>query len=513
MGAIQITNPLNSQPLYQIQDPEPADIANIYQQARQAQAVVRAIPIQQRAQLLHKLMHLVQSQQEQILDQIVAETGKSRFDGLSSEILGVLDALEHFAKIAPDALADQQIHTPFVLMGKKSQVWFEPLGTVLIISPWNYPFYQTLVPAMSAFIAGNAVIAKPSELTPLKGLIEDLLSKAGFPEHALQIVYGGKATGQALVDAKPDHIFFTGSVATGKRIMQSAAEKLIPVTLELGGKDPMIVFEDVNLERTVNGALWGAMTNAGQSCTSVERLYVHRSIYTQFVDLLATKMRKLKPVHGVTSDEFADIGMMTAPFQIETIEAHLASARAQGARILVGGARQGNFFQPTLIVDVTQDMDIMQAETFGPVLPVMPFDSEEQVIALANDSPYGLSASVWSKDPQRAVRVARALVVGNVSINNVMLTEANPALPFGGAKDSGFGVYKGVWGLETFCRKKSVLIDSPGPKLEATWYPYTKSKYQVFSKLIASLFSAKKSFLDTVATGLKLESLANKEKL
>ena len=215
MGAIQITNPLNSQPLYQIQDPEPADIANIYQQARQAQAVVRAIPIQQRAQLLHKLMHLVQSQQEQILDQIVAETGKSRFDGLSSEIFGVLDALEHFAKIAPDALADQQIHTPFVLMGKKSQVWFEPLGTVLIISPWNYPFYQTLVPAMSAFIAGNAVIAKPSELTPLKGLIEDLLSKAGFPEHALQIVYGGKATGQALVDAKPDHIFFTGGRVVG----------------------------------------------------------------------------------------------------------------------------------------------------------------------------------------------------------------------------------------------------------------------------------------------------------
>lgn len=515
MAVIEINNPLTAQALYQIIEPEPDALKDVYARARQAQNQLQAMGLEARCQHLGRLMHTIQARQEEILERIIAETGKSRMDGLSSEIFGVLDALEHFAKVAPTALKDQNIHTPLVLMGKKSQVWFEPLGVILVIAPWNYPFYQLLVPAISAFVCGNAVIAKPSELTPLQGLIEELLNASGFPPDALQIVYGGKATGQQLVDARPDHIFFTGSVATGKRIMESASRQLIPVSLELGGKDPMIVFEDVNLERTVNGALWGALTNAGQSCTSVERLYVQRSIYSQFIELLADKMRKLRSVSGVPTDDHADIGTMTAPFQIATVEAHLAEAQAQGARLLVGGARQpeSRYFPPTLVVDVTHQMQIMREETFGPVLPVMPFDSEEEALKLANDSPYGLSASVWSADQARAIRVARALEVGNVSINNVMLTEGNPALPFGGVKDSGFGRYKGSWGLETFCRIKSVLIDTQSAKVEANWYPYTRNKYQAFSDLLAALFSPKKSLLDTLVKGLKLESLANKEKL
>ncbi|MEZ0367450.1 MAG: aldehyde dehydrogenase family protein [Candidatus Sericytochromatia bacterium] len=515
MGVIQITNPLTTQALYEITEPGAEEIASVYARACAAQERIGRLSVQQRAEHLHKLMHIVQMRQEQILDRIVAETGKSRMDGLSSEIFGVLDALEHFAKTAPQALADQNVHTPFVLMGKKSQVWYEPLGVVLVIAPWNYPFYQLLVPAISAFVCGNAVVAKPSELTPLRGLIEELLEAAGFPADALQLVYGGKATGQGLVEARPELVFFTGSVSTGKRIMATAAQNLTPVVLELGGKDPMIVFEDANLERTANGALWGAITNAGQSCTSVERLYVHKSIYPQFVEILAEKMRKLKPVTGVPAEPHADVGTMTAPFQIETVEKHLADAKTKGARILVGGARQGNsrYFPPTLVIDVNHEMHLMKDETFGPVLPVMAFDTETEVLGLANDSPYGLSASVWSADKERATRVARQLVVGNVSINNVMLTEGNPALPFGGVKDSGFGRYKGVWGLETFCRVKSVLIDGQGPKIEANWYPYTPNKYNAFSDLIAALFSPRKSLLDTILCGLKLEGLANKEKL
>ncbi len=513
MTDISVTNPLSGQVLYHLSEPSPEELQQVWQQARSAQERVAGLSVNQRANAVIRLQHVIHDQKEQILDRIVNETGKSRFDALSSEIFGCLDACEHLARIAPTALADQQAHTPLVLMGKKSRIWFEPLGTVLVIAPWNYPFYQILVPALSAFLAGNAVLLKPSELTPLKGLIEDLLKAADFPEHALQLVYGGKATGQALVEARPELIFFTGSVASGKKIMATAAQNLTPVVLELGGKDPMLVFEDVNLERTVNGALWGALTTAGQSCTSVERLYVHQSLYKRCVELLKSKMEKLRAVSQV--GEPAEIGNMTAPFQLETIEAQLAEAVAEGAQILCGGQREQSsmYFPPTLVVDVNHGMKLMREETFGPVLAVMAFETEAEAIALANDSPYGLSASVWSADLARAERVARQLKVGNVSINNVMLTEANPALPFGGIKASGFGRYKGVWGLETFCNLKSVLIDSQNGKIEANWFPYTPERYRLFSQLTAALFSAQKSLLKTLLTGLKLESQAQKEKL
>jgi len=513
MAGIEVYSPLNGQVLYSLAPPETEQIQVFRERARQAQPRIAALSVGQRAAAVTRLQYLIQEQQEAILDRIVAETGKSRFDALSSEFFGVLDACEHLARIAPTALEDQQAHTPLVLMGKKSRIWFEPLGTVLVIAPWNYPFYQLLVPALSAFLAGNAVLLKPSELTPLQGLLEDLFKAAAFPEHALQIVYGDKSTGQALVEAHPDLIFFTGSVASGRKIMASAAQNLTPVVLELGGKDPMLVFEDVNLERTVNGALWGGLTTAGQSCTSVERLYVQKSIYPRFLAVLESKMKKLRAVSQ--TQEPADIGNMTAPFQIERIESQLQEAVAEGAKILSGGTREkdSRYFPPTLVTDVHHGMKLMHEETFGPILAIMPFETEEEAIALANDSPYGLSASVWSADLSRAERVARQLKVGNVSINNVMLTEANPALPFGGVKASGFGRYKGVWGLETFCNLKSVLMDSQNGKIEANWYPYTQPRYQLFTQLIGALFSRQKSLLKTVLTGLKLESLAQKEKL
>lgn len=515
MSSIPILNPQTGETLYEIQECHDEEIGNIYVQAQTVQLRLSDMHLDMRAELAHNLMHHIQEKQEVILDQIVAETGKSRTDGLTSEIFGALDAIEYLSAQAPATLSDRRVSTPLVLMGKSSKVWFEPLGVVLIIAPWNYPFYQTIIPAISAFLAGNAVIIKPSELTPLKGLIEDLLQGCGFPPHAIQIVYGGKETGQKLVEARPDQIFFTGSVNTGRKIMQTAAQHVIPLTLELGGKDPMIVFDDVNLERTVNGAVWGAFTNAGQSCTSVERLYVQRSIYPQFIKMLHEKTLLLRTQASSPGFDNRDMGHMTAPFQIETLKQHLNDAEARGAKILCGGQHETGslFFPPTLIVDVNHEMEIMQAESFGPLLPVMSFETEAEAIALANDSIFGLSASVWSSDQVRAERVARKLQVGNVSINNVMLTEGNPALPFGGIKESGFGRYKGTWGLESFCNIKSVIIDKQSSKIEANWYPYTPSKYKGFSQLCTALFSTQKSLLKMALHGLKLESLANKEKL
>ncbi|GIW22180.1 MAG: hypothetical protein KatS3mg068_1187 [Candidatus Sericytochromatia bacterium] len=298
--------------------------------------------------------------------------------------------------------------------------------------------------------------------------------------------------------------------------MEKASKYLIPLELELGGKDAMIVFEDVNIERTVNGALWGALTNAGQSCTSVERLYVQEEIYSRFINKLEEKISKLNlPTDNQDKFNNFDMGYMTAEFQIKIVEEHIKDALEKGAKIITGGKRQENsmFFPPTIITNVNNSMKILNEETFGPVIPIIKFSTEEEVIKLANETEYGLSASVWTKDIARAERVARKLKVGNVSINNVMLTEANPYLPFGGYKYSGFGKTKGQEGLYAFCNIKSIMIDSQSNKIEANWYPYTNNKYKYFSKLTDSLFSGGIKLLKMAIPGLKLENIANKERL
>jgi aldehyde dehydrogenase (NAD+) len=395
-------------------------------------------------------------------------------------------------------------------MGKTSWTWYEPLGTILIISPWNYPFYQAIVPIACAFAAGNTVVYKPSEWTPLKGLVEDLLLEARFAPNWVQVVYGDGAIGAALVAQKPDKIFFTGSTRTGKRILAQAAEHLIPVELELGGKDPMIVFDDVNIQRAADGAAWGALTTTGQSCTSVERLYVQDGIYEPFRDALVAEVARLK--QEIDSDGDADVGAMTTDFQVKLVAAQVDDARARGAHFLTGSEWDGRskLIPPIVLDGVTDDMLLAKEETFGPVIPLLRFSTEDEAIRLANDSIYGLTASVWSKDVERAKRVSRALQVGGVSINNVMATEANPALPFGGVKQSGFGRYKGEHGLHAFCNVKSVLVDKDSAKIEANWYPYTRKKYQLFTDLTVSLFSdGLLSLVKFALAGLRLERYSN----
>ena len=518
MTTFTVKSPSNNQTLYEVNEPLDSDILWIYKKAGDVFEKIRDMPVEQRVQETLKLQKYIIENREKIITRIVQETGKCRTDALTSEIFGVLDIIEYYKKEAPRALADKKAHTPLILMGKKSKIYHDPLGTVLIISPWNYPFYLALVPCISAFLAGNSVIFKPSEITPLKGLLEEIFEKSGFMNEAIQVVYGSKETGQKLIEAKPVKIFFTGSVKTGKKIMESAAKNLIPVELELGGKDPMIVFADVNLDRTVNGAMWGAFTNAGQSCTSVERVYVQEEIYSRFVSKLEEKVNQLKlgSDSNLGQDKGdIDMGSMTAEFQVKIVEEHIEDAVNKGARILCGGKREKDslFFPPTILLNVNPTMKIINEETFGPVMPVIKFSTEEEVIKKANDSDLGLSASVWSKDLVRAERVARKLEVGNVSINNVMLTEGNPALPFGGVKSSGFGRYKGEYGLYAFTNIKSVIIDSQSAKVEANWYPYTRNKYNIFSDLLEALFSNKGSLVKTIMSGMKLESSANKEKI
>jgi aldehyde dehydrogenase (NAD+) len=473
---------------------------------------LRRLSLAERLAYLTTLRDVILRRREEIVSRIQQDTGKSRSDALISEIFGVLDNLAWLESHAPKALADHKEHTPLALTGKTSWTWYEPLGTLLIISPWNYPFYQAIVPIACAIAAGNTVVYKPSEWTPLEGLIEDLLAAAQVPPNWVQVVYGDGAVGAALVEQRPDKIFFTGSTRTGRTILALAAPHLIPVELELGGKDAMIVFDDVNVERAAAGAAWGALTTTGQSCTSVERCYVQRPIYEPFKRELVRQVEQL--VQRIDTDGNADLGAMTTDFQVKIVADHVADAKAKGAAFLTGADWDGQSrLIPPMVVDrVRDDMRLVREETFGPLIPLIPFDGEDEVVRAANDSEYGLTASVWSKDLERAKRVSRALGVGGVSINNVMATEANPALPFGGVKQSGFGRYKGAHGLHAFCNVKSVLVDKDSKKIEANWYPYTSEKYRLFTDLTVSLFGERglKRLLKFALAGLRLEGYSKR---
>ena len=515
---ISVLNPIINKELYTITEPSDAELQKVFATAKTVQEKIADMSVSERIAEMLKINDWVIANREYIIDRIVEETGKAKVDCLVSEVFEVCDVIDHFKKVTPKILKDHPTSTPIFLMGKKSKIVYDPLGTVLVIAPWNYPFYQGIVPGLLAFLAGNAVIFKPSEVTPLKGLWEKMLQESGFLKDAFQVVYGGKETGARLIDLRPDKIHFTGSVRAGHKIMEHASKYLIPVDLELGGKDPSIVFDDVDLERTVNGIMWGAFTNAGQSCTSLERLYVQETIHDKLVTMLVDKTKKLRvstPSVNYKDPGSCDVGAVTAEFQIKIIEDHIEDAAKKGAKILCGGKREpgSHHFPPTVVTECDHTMKIASVETFGPVVAVMKFKTEDEAIKLSNDSPYGLGASVWSKDLKRAERVARKIVTGNVSINSHMLTEGNPALPFGGVKDSGFGRYKGEAGILTFCNSKSILIDKQGSKIEPHWYPFTKGKYELLSNLMDAYFARSKNWVKFAINGLKVDSIGGKEKI
>jgi acyl-CoA reductase-like NAD-dependent aldehyde dehydrogenase len=492
--------------------PDGSGVAAIFARARQAQPGILAWGLNKRLEFISRLKAIIVARQAHILDRIQAETGKSRTDALTAEIFGTLDHLDYLEKNARKVLADRKVPTPFALMGKQSKIYFESLGTTLIISPWNYPFYQAIVPITLSFVTGNATIYKPSSATPLRSLVEELLAEAGFDPAWVQVVYGpGNELGDRLIDQRPDKIFFIGSQRAGRRIMARAAEHLIPVELEMGGKDPMIVFEDANLERPAAGAVWGAFTNTDQSCTSVEKLYIQESIYENFKAILVRETLKL--TRGTDNDGGSDIGPMTTRARVKVIAGQIADARQKGATLLTGKEWDGVSadIPPLLVEKSTPEMLLNGEETFGPVLPIFAFADEAEAIRLANSDEFGLSANVWSADARRADRVARAIVTGNVSINNVMLTEGNHALPFGGAKKSGIGRYKGEFGFYCFANIKSILVDKNSAKKEANWFPYTPRKFRLFTDLTIHIYSPGFwSFIKAAISGLKLEGYVKK---
>ena len=359
--AIKVTNPINSTILYEIDDPSDIALKEIFLQAKTIQSKIQAMSLADRIKEVDKILQYVMQYQDLILDIIISETGKSRTDAFAAEVFEVCDVIDVYKKMAPKVLKDRNVSIPVFLMGKKSKQFIEPLGTILVITPWNFPFYQVIVPSLMAFLAGNAVIVKPSEVTPLKPLWDHFFANSGFMKDAIQVVVGGKDTGAKLVDMRPDKVHFTGSVRTGKKIMEACSKQLIAIDLELGGKDPSIVFDDINIDRTVNGVMWGAFTNAGQNCTGIERLYVQEGIYDKFINDLVDKTNKLRPStpdRDIKTDMTCDIGCMTAPFQVKIVEEHINDALAKGAKLLCGGIKEPGSMHmvPTILGDCTHKM-------------------------------------------------------------------------------------------------------------------------------------------------------------
>lgn len=475
------------------------DVSALYERARAAFATWGITAPRERVRVLARLRLLVVERLEELARVIAEATGKPAFEAMTTELLPVLDTLAWLEKHAPRVLRRRRMPTPVFFFGKTSYVEYRPRGVVLVISPWNYPFQLSVIPVVTALAAGNTVILKPSEVTPAVGrLIEDLFAQAELPAGVVQVAHGDGRVGAALVAAGPDYIFFTGSVATGRRIQEEAAKRLIPTTLELSGHDAMIVFADAPLERAVRGAAWGAFMNCGQTCVAVERLYVERSVYGEFVRRLAREAERL----ARQGREAGDLGRMTWDRQVEIVRRHVEDALAKGATLVAGEPPEkwrGRFIPPIVLAGVTDDMLVAQEETFGPVVTVRPFDSEDEAVALVNRSAYGLSGSVWSGNVDRAQRIASRLETGSVSINDVLVTLGNPNLPFGGVKQSGLGAYHGEAGLKAFSHEKAVMRDWLGRKTELHWFPY-KGKMEPLSTLLRLYFGPRRRWLSLVWT-------------
>jgi acyl-CoA reductase-like NAD-dependent aldehyde dehydrogenase len=487
---IRNLSPADGEPLAPVNVTTPDEVRAAVQRAKRAQAAWARMPIEERAERVLRFRDALVENADRLVDVLVRETGKPRNEALLHEILVVADLASYFAHNAARILAPQSISLHF-LVHRASYVHYAPKGVIGVISPWNFPFAIPMGDVIPALLAGNAVVVKPSEVTPLIALeAKRIYDSTGLPEDLFQVVPGDGATGQALIESGIQKLIFTGGVATGKRVASACGAQLVPCVMELGGKAPLLALSDCDVERTARAIVYGGFCNSGQACISVERVYAHRSIHDPLVRRVKELVNELK--QGDASKSFVDVGSIIFGKQMEVAEQLIADAVAKGAEVVAGGERvhrAGNYFQPTVLTECHHGMAVMREEIFGPIVPIQRIDSDEEGIALANDSHLGLNAYVFSKSRERALRVAEKIEAGSVVVNDVMLNYGACETPFGGLKESGFGRVHGDDSLREMCDKRHVNYGRiPMPSRDPLWFPYSQTSYSIFSKGLEVLF-------------------------
>ena len=452
------------------------ELAAMAARAREAQPQWEAIGFDGRARIMRRAQKWFFDNADRVLDQVVAETGKTYEDAQLTDFGYTVSALGFWAKEAANYLADERVPSwdnPTVA-GKKLVIRYAPIGLVGVIGPWNFPIVNAFGDCIPAMMAGNTVILKPSEVTPLSALLMvEMMRECGLPEGVFQVATGDGSTGAALI-AQVDCVMFTGSTRTGRMVMKAAADALVPCYLELGGKDPMIVCADANVERAANAAAYWSMNNAGQVCISVERCYVEAPVYDEFVAKVTETVRGLRQGEP-TAAGTVDVGAVIFPPQMDIVDEHVRDAVAKGAKVLTGGhghSEHGRYYEPTVLVDVDHSMKCMREETFGPTLPIMKIDNAEEGVRLANDSDYGLQASVWTGDIDRGEALARRVQAGVVCVNDAQVNYTALNLPMGGWKTSGIGTRHGSAGIRKYTKVQSLLVTRWALTHEPYMFPY-----------------------------------------
>jgi acyl-CoA reductase-like NAD-dependent aldehyde dehydrogenase len=491
-ATIPVENPATREIISTIPVLGEPELERMVQRARAARHGWEAMGFAGRGRVLRRAQRWMLDNPERILDVVVSETGKTYEDAQLADLGYTVTALGFWAKKAAGYLSDERVpswHNPLAA-GKKLVIRYAPIGVVGVIGPWNFPIANSFGDCIPALMAGNSVILKPSEVTPLSSLLmAEMMQECGLPDGVFQVATGDGSTGAALI-SKVGCVMFTGSTPTGKKVLKEAAEALVPCYLELGGKDPMIVCADANLERAANAAAFYSMNNAGQVCISVERVYVEAPVYDQFVDKVADNVRKLRQgaPDGVGT---VDVGAVIFPPQLDIVDDHVRDAVAKGARVLTGGHPRpgpGRFYEPTVLVDVDHSMKCMIEETFGPTLPIMKVSDAEEGVRLANDSVYGLQASVWTSNIPRGESLARRIEAGVVCVNDAQINYTALNLPMGGWKTSGLGTRHGSGGIRKYTKVQSLLVTRRALKREPFMFPYRASRTLLLRRVFKLIY-------------------------